>query len=104
MSNKLIRVLIVIMVIMILMAIITFLWNKNKEQKQCIEDLRSNLSIMTENISRVKEAAKEREEKYREIQKNADDLNKQLEELKDAQSLEWLDSVIPEPVDVTIPY
>lgn len=106
MFSKLKRLITIVLLIIALAAIVIslFLFNQNKQLKRVNADLVSNVELLQNNLTNVKEAAKTREGQYNEIQKEAQELNKKLEELKDAKSLEWLDSVIPEPVDNTIPY
>lgn len=106
MFNKIKRIIVIVILVVALAATSAsfILANQNKQLKRSNADLTSNIELLQNNLNNIKEAAKARENKYNEIQKEAQELNKKIEELKDAKSLEWLDSVIPEPVDNTIPY
>lgn len=55
-------------------------------------------------ISAIQEAALLREEQYRKIEEDYNNLNQQVEELKDEESVNWLDAHIPVNVDNTIPF
>lgn len=66
--------------------------------------LTDNLDIALSKYQAVQEAASLREQEYKEIEAKVEVLDKQLENIKDEESINWLEAKIPADIDNTIPY
>ena len=66
--------------------------------------LKSDNAVLQSQIKNIQEAAAQREVEYQKIEADYNKLNEQMEELKDEESINWLDGAIPNAVDDTIPY
>jgi predicted nuclease with TOPRIM domain len=69
--------------------------------------LNSNISYITEEITRVRSAYELRENQYKEIETENDRLRKEFETIEQNPSQDekdWLDQTIPAAIDNTIPY
>lgn len=67
-------------------------------------NLKSDNLALQDQINAKQEAAQLKQEKYNKLEAEYNKLNEQLEELKDEDSTNWLNSRIPDSVDNTIPY
>lgn len=67
-------------------------------------NLRADNLALREQVKAKEEAAQLRQEEYQKLETVYNQLNQQVEEIKDEDSKNWLDSGIPPAVDNTIPY
>ena len=102
MFNKKWLIIISLYALLIVFLFLSFLWIK--QLKLDNEKLATNNSILGKQLERVQEAFSLREDMYKQIEESNDELTRKLEELKDAESIKWIESEIPAAVDDTIPY
>lgn len=81
-----------------------FYYARNMSLKEKNQLLTNNLDLAVSQNKAMQEAAQIRDQKYKEIEARAEDLDKLLEDLRDEKSIGWLESSIPASVDDTIPY
>ena len=72
--------------------------------KEEVINLRADNLALREQVKAKEEAAQLRQEEYQKLETVYHQLNQQVEEIKDEDSKNWLDSGIPPAVDNTIPY
>lgn len=72
--------------------------------KEEVINLRADNLALREQVKAKEEAARLRQEEYQKLETVYNQLNQQVEEIKDEDSKNWLDSGIPPAVDNTIPY
>lgn len=72
--------------------------------KEEVINLRADNLALQEQVKAKEEAAQLRQEEYQKLETVYNQLNQQVEEIKDEDSKNWLDGGIPPAVDNTIPY
>jgi uncharacterized membrane protein (UPF0182 family) len=83
------------------------LMNLNKKLMVENNSLNTNISYITDEIARVRNAYELRETQYKEIEAENDKLRKDFETIEQNPSQDekdWLDQAIPAAIDNTIPY
>lgn len=88
----------------VVFVLVTFVLIQNKNLKAKNLALESDVATLKEQIMNKDKAALYRQEKYQQLEEEYNQLNQQMEELNDKESINWLDTIIPNNVDNTIPY
>lgn len=72
--------------------------------KEEVINLKADNLALRDQIKAKEEAAKLRQEEYQKLETEYNQLNQQLEDIKDEAGIHWLNDSIPDSVDNTIPY
>lgn len=93
------------LIIGVLLVLLFAFWyyNYNSLKKE-VTMLRNNNTVLKEQIINKDKAAQYRQEEYQKLEIQYNELNQQMEELNDKESVDWLSTNIPNNVDNTIPY
>lgn len=93
------------LIIGVLLALLVAFWyySYNSLKKE-VMTLRSDNTVLKEQIVNKDKAAQYRQEEYQKLEDQYNQLNQQMEELNDKDSVDWLSTHIPANVDNTIPY